>query len=126
MTNRVRGETTLVLAGDTYTLATTMDGLAQLSSHLTCGTLQDMYARLIGVEIMATRVGLQYLTVRCETHDGKVIEGRDAGKRAWANYLLTDSTAVQQAFEEVLSAFVRKGDGGDEDVPLPGEAPSPS
>ncbi|MBB3567222.1 hypothetical protein [Rhizobium sp. BK491] len=62
--NEARGEAPLWIGKVPLVLAAEMERLVAVSSRLQCKSLNDLYARLSGVEAAATWAGIELLTVR--------------------------------------------------------------
>lgn len=64
--NGARGEVALWVGDVPLVIAATMQGLSTVSTHLECKSLADLFLRLSGTEITATRAALPALTVQGE------------------------------------------------------------
>lgn len=62
--NGARGEVALRIGKVDLVIAAEMERLANVSTALKCKSLNDLFARLSGVEVAATRVAIPLLTVR--------------------------------------------------------------
>lgn len=62
--NGARGEVALKVGGIDLVIAATMEGLAAVSTHLGCKSLEDLFVRLSAVEVAATRSAIMFLTVK--------------------------------------------------------------
>lgn len=115
--NPVRGEVSVEIAGGKYVLAATMEGLSQLSHVTGCRTLHDLYERLIGTEIFTTLAALRALVQSGRDADGKDMKRKDAASTAALSFTLSDASAVQAAFVEMLGALTRQPDEREDSEP---------
>lgn len=102
--NGARGEVALKVGGVDLVIAATMNGLAAVSTRLECKSLADLFARLSGVEIAATRAAIDLLTVRGD----KVA--------AVAKLKLRDFKACADAFAEALTHHFRDDEEGNDET----------
>lgn len=61
--NAARGEVALKIGTVNLVLAATIEGLSAVSTALDCKSLSDLFVRLSGTEVAATRAAIQFLTV---------------------------------------------------------------
>lgn len=120
--NPLRGEATVTIGSVEIVMAATMERLAQLSSALGCQTLQDLYARLAGTEIAATRAAIRILTIK-GSRNGEPMKAEPAASAALTELALSDCAGLSVAFLELLTALVRVPEPGEEDKE-PGKAPA--
>lgn len=62
--NGARGEVALKIGDVDLVIAAEMVGLANLSTHLKCESLSELFLKLSGVEPATTMAAIQFLTVR--------------------------------------------------------------
>lgn len=113
--NAIRGEAEIVIAGATYRLEANMDGLARLAEALGDPPLQDLYRRLIGSSLFATRVSLAHFIQGGTDASGKQMKQRDAVQAAIRDFTLSDVDVVQTGMVALLAALVRKDEAGGDD-----------
>lgn len=111
MVNPIRGEAEIEIAGQKFVLAATMDALAELSRTAGCETFEELFRRLVGTELFATRAALRVLVQKGTVGD-KELKGAKAGAEAVAAYSLADMVAVQTGFVAILDALTRKPEDG--------------
>lgn len=111
--NPIRGEAVVKIGEVEVHLATTMQGLAKLSARQGCQTLQDLYARALGVELNLVYDVLAAFTQKAILPDGEELKGAKAVKAASEAYTLSDSDAMQAALSTLLLAFTRKREDSD-------------
>lgn len=122
--NPLRGEAKVTIGSVEITMAATMERLAELSDTLRCETLQDLYRRLTGAELRASREAIRLLTVSGTQGDEK-LKAHQAGQAALAELGLGDMGALQAAFLSMMAALVRDPETTSEDSE-PGKAPAAS
>lgn len=108
--NPIRGEAEVIIAGGTYVLAATMQGLAELSQTTGCTTLQALFQRLVGTELYVTAAALQAFVHSGKDADGKPLKRKEAAAAIAASFSLADTGPVQTAFMTLLAALTRKPD----------------
>lgn len=106
--NGARGEVALKVGGVDLVIAATMNGLAAVSTRLECKSLADLFVRLSGVEIAATRAAIELLTIKGD----KVA--------AVAALKLKDFRACADAFATALAHHFKDDEGNDEAAPVAG------
>lgn len=106
MINPVRGEAKAQVGDVEIVLAATMEGLAQVSAELGCQSFPDLYARLAGTELAATRAGIRAFTT-AGSRGGKTLAARAAAEAALAALTLSDLAALQVAFVTLFAALTR-------------------
>lgn len=107
--NGARGEVALKVGGVDLVIAATMNGLAAVSTRLECKSLADLFLRLSGVEIAATKAAIELLAIRGD----KVA--------ASAKLKLKDFKACADAFAEALAHHFKDDDeGNDAAAPVAG------
>lgn len=89
--NGARGEVALWVGDVPLVIAATMEGLSTVSSHLECKSLADLFLRLSGTEVAATRAAIPAL----------IVHG-DAGK-ALERLKLKHFKPIAEAFAKALS-----------------------
>lgn len=62
--NGARGEVALWIGSVPLVIAATMEGLSTVSTRLDCKSLSDLFLRLTGTEVAATRAAIPCLTVQ--------------------------------------------------------------
>lgn len=97
--NGARGEVPLWVGKVPLVIAATMSGLSAVSTRLECKSLADLFMRLSGVEIAATRAAVRLLAV-----DGDVEAATDA-------LTLKHFNACAEAFGKALAHHF-EGDEG--------------
>lgn len=107
LANVVRGEAVAKIGDMDVYIATTMRGLARLSTKLNCATIQDLYARIMGCELQTVYDVLETCTERIVLLDGSEVKGNAAGKAASEAFLLSDIDEIRMAFAHILIAFTR-------------------
>jgi len=105
--NPLRGESKLVIAGNTYVLAMTMESLAQLSGLLGDPPFQDLYDRLMRGALGAQRAALGVFVQSGITATGKALGRREAIAAALRDVALSDLGAWSQAMVPLLNAVTR-------------------
>lgn len=100
--NGARGEVALRIGSVDLVIAAEMERLAAVSTALECKTLSDLFARLSGVEVAATRVAIPLLTVRGDA---------DAAAKALT---LKHFKACAEAFNAALAHHFRADEGNEE------------
>src|SRR4051812_7218010 len=88
--NPLRGESKLVIAGNTYELAMTMESLAQLSGLVGDPPFQDLYDRLMRGALNLQRAALGVFVQRGTTAAGKALGRREAIASALRDVALSD------------------------------------
>lgn len=110
MANKLRGETSLVIAECTYTLAATMEDLAALADMLGDPPMHDLYKRLVGASVFTARAALSVFVQKAVETSGKELKKEAARRRAVEDYSLSESAALQGAIMTLLAALTRKSD----------------
>lgn len=105
--NPVRGEAELRIAGITYRLEATMDDMARLAQALGDPPLHELYRKLIGTSLHASRVALSQFIRNGTDGDGRLLKQREAAAAAVRDLLLSDMDAVQAAMATMLTALSR-------------------
>lgn len=100
--NGARGEVALWVADVPLVIAAEMEGLAALSTRLECKSIQDLFTRLTGTEVAATRAALLSLTV-----EGEAVKALEKLK-------LKHFPAVAEAFSKALSHHFEDDEGNGE------------
>ena len=98
--NGARGEVALWVGNVPLVIAATMQGLSTVSTHLECKSLADLFLRLSGTEIAATRAAIPALTVT-----GEATKALDVLK-------LSHFKAIAEAFSAALSHHFEDDDAG--------------
>lgn len=98
--NGARGEVALWVGDVPLVIAATMEGLSTVSTRLDCKSLADLFLRLSGTEIAATRAAIAALTVNGDA------------KKALEALKIKHFPAIAVAFEEVLSHHFDEDDLG--------------
>lgn len=101
--NGARGEVALTIGDVELVIAATMEGLSRVSTELDCKSLADLFLRLSGVEVAATRSAIRLLTVR-----GDAVKALAAMK-------LKDFAHIAPAFEKALGHHF-EADSGNENA----------
>ena len=116
MVNAVRGEAEVKIGDVKITMVATMDRLAELSDALGNPTLQQLYARLYGTELVASRMAIRLLTTE-GVRGEESLKARGAAEAALKVMTLSDMPDLQIAFMTVLSALLRPAsDAGDKET----------
>lgn len=89
--NAARGEVALKIGTVNLVVAATIEGLSAVSTALDCKSLSDLFVRLTGTEVAATRAAIQFLTVAGD---------KDEALRVLK---LKDFTACTEAFTKALA-----------------------
>lgn len=97
--NGARGEVLLNIGGEELVIAATMEGLSILSTRLECKSLQDLFVRLSGTEVAATRAAIPALTVRGDS------------AAALSKLKLKHFIAVSEAFSKALAHHFEDDEG---------------
>jgi len=92
--NGARGEVSLKIDDVELVIAATMGGLAAVSTRLQCKSMSDLFLRLANVEIAATLVAIDLLTIKGD---------KDA---ALSKLNIRHFGDVAAAFEAALSAHM--------------------
>ncbi len=108
--NPLRGETTLVIAGHTFTLVVTMENLAALSIELGDPPFEQLYRRLLSGALGAQRSGLRAFVQSATTAEGKTLGASQAAQIALRDLSLIDLGAWTAAMLILLEAVTRKPD----------------
>ncbi len=114
MVNPLRGEAKLKIGEAEYTLAMTMEGLAELSNDIGDPPLEEVYRKLLGGSLYLRRVALARFVTGGVDKDGKVIAKRDAATAIVRDFVLSDIAAVTDCMAALLAGLTRKPD---EDAP---------
>ena len=61
--NGARGEVALTVGDTELVIAATMEGLATVSSHLGCKSMEELFDRLTRVEVAAAMAAIRFMTV---------------------------------------------------------------
>ena len=102
--NGARGEVPLRVGKIDLVIAATMDGLSTLSTDLDCKSLADLFIRLTGVEVAATKAAISHLAIKGDT------------AAAVAALQLKDFKACSIAFAEALAHHFKGDEGNEQDV----------
>ena len=100
--NGARGEVALMIGDVPLVIAATMQGLSTVSSHLECKSLADLFLRLSGTEIAATRAAIPALTIKGDAT--KALEVLN----------LSHFKAIAEAFSAALAHHFEDDDAGNE------------
>ena len=100
--NGARGEVALKIADVHLVIAATMEGLSVLSTRLECKSLQDLFVRLSGTEVAATRVAIAVLTIKGDA------------EKALGKLKLKHFPAIAEAFSKALSHHFGDDEGNAE------------
>ena len=98
--NGERGEVGLSVAGVDLVIVAEMGRLASLSTALKCLSLEDLYVRLVNVEVAAAVAAISHLCIR----------GDHA--TALGHMTLEDFPAIRTALNAALSHHIRSGKAG--------------
>ncbi len=109
--NGIRGEVRVAIGPVTIVMAPTMGNLARLSHALDHPMFAQLYQRLVGTEIVATRAAIRHLTVSGEAADGEALSAGAAATAALEALCLEDLSALQTGFEAFMAGLTRKDDG---------------
>lgn len=114
--NPARGEATLKIGAGEYVLVATMESLSQVSAAIGDPPFSELFTRLMGGSIQATRTALMVFVQSAKIGDDKTLKSAEARRAAVAAYTLADLTAVQVAmqtlFEPLLAGPSRSDDSG--------------
>lgn len=99
--NAARGEVALKIGNVNLVIAAEIERLSAVSTALECKSLSDLFLRLTGTEVAATRAAIQYLTIR-----GDVAEALSVLK-------LKDFPACTDAFAATLAHHFEGEEGND-------------
>lgn len=102
--NGARGEVALWVGDVPLVVAAEMEGLSTLSTHLECKSLHDLFVRLSGTEVAATRAALPALAVKGDA------------KKAVEILKLKHFKAIAEAFSKALSHHFDDDEGNGEAV----------
>ncbi len=105
--NSIRGEVRVAIGPVTIVMAPTMGNLARLSHALDHPMFAQLYQRLVGTEIVATRAAIRHLTVGGEA-DGEALSADAAATAALEALCLEDLSALQTGFEAFMAGMTRK------------------
>ncbi|PRD42180.1 hypothetical protein C5748_17085 [Phyllobacterium phragmitis] len=97
--NGARGEVALWVGDVPLVIAAEMEGLSVLSTRLECKSIQDLFTRLSGAEVAATRAAIPSLTVRGEP------------AKALEKLKLKHFAAIAEAFARALSHHFEDDEG---------------
>ncbi len=97
--NAARGEVALKIGTVNLVLAASIEGLSAVSTALDCKSLSDLFVRLSGTEVAATRAAIQFLTIEGDKDE------------ALAALKLKHFSACADAFTKVLAHHF-EGEGG--------------
>ncbi|WHT43326.1 hypothetical protein QLQ11_15560 [Ochrobactrum sp. SSR] len=100
--NGARGEVELKIADIDLVIAATMGGLSVVSTRLECKSLQDLFVRLSGTEVAATRVAIGALTVKGDA------------EQALEKLKLKHFPAIAEAFSKALAHHFEDDEGNAE------------
>jgi hypothetical protein len=113
--NIVRGEAQAVVGSYLVTFLFTMDGLARLSSALSYPTFGELYARLVGSELVSTQAAVRIMASKVTLADGSPVvdeRGKELSRDAAAKQVvkemgLTDLAALQSAFISCFAVMTK-------------------
>jgi hypothetical protein len=107
--NGERGEVNLKIGGVDLVIAAEMKRLASLSTQLEMTSLQGLYQKLLGVEIVATMLAIQCLTVRGDV------------ELALAKLKLKHFADCKTAFSAALAHHLKDDEGNEKAAASPAE-----
>lgn len=102
--NGARGEVPLWVGDVPLVVAAQMEGLSVLSTRLECKSIQDLFTRLTGTEVAATRAALASLMVKGDS------------AKALEKLKLKHFAAIATAFSAALAHHFEDDEGNGEAV----------
>ncbi len=111
--NPARGEATIVVAGNQYVIALTMESLAQISNAIGDPTFDELYRKLQG-GIFTIRTSLA-LIVQGGTADGRTLKRTEAASRAVRDFTLGDLVSFQQGIQACFEPLMSESAKGASD-----------
>lgn len=107
MANAIRGEVAVKIGDFEIVMSPSMEGLAELSTAMGNPVFPELYQRLVGNEISATRMAIALFAVRGTDAEGKALDKAAAARAGVENLMLDDLGALQKGFREMFNALLR-------------------
>lgn len=111
--NPIRGEAKVKIGEGEYTLAVTMESLAQLSDTIGDPPFHELFRKLMGGSIFTQRAALSLFVQSGIDAGGKALDKRAASTAAVRDFTLADLAALNDGMAAILTVLSRKP--GDED-----------